>query len=71
MKKKFKRHVVVPAVLMIYSLAMAVIAYPDYKEQQSWNEYILIVGIGILLPVVLYFILKRRKKIRDEFTKSN
>lgn len=71
MKKKFERHVVLPAVLMIYSLAMAVIAYPNYKEQQRWSEYILIVGIGILLPVVLYFILKRRKKIRDEFTKSN
>lgn len=53
---------------MIYMAGMAVLAYPQYREQGNWNEYLLVVGIGLLLPILLFFVLKRRKKIRDKFT---
>ena len=69
MRKKIKRHILVPAVLLIYTAVMGVYAYPAYREKENWNEFFLIIGIGILLPVLLFFVLRRRQKVRDEFTK--
>lgn len=68
MKRKNKKHILLPAALLIYMVGMAILAYPKYREQGNWNEYLLVVGIGLLLPILLFFVLKRRKRIRDKFT---
>lgn len=68
MKRKNKKHILLPAALLIYMAGMAILAYPKYREQGNWDEYLLVVGIGLLLPILLFFVLKRRKKIRDKFT---
>lgn len=71
MSRKFKRHIVLPAVLLIYFAIMAVMAYPRYKASGNWNEYFVIIGISLLLALLLFFILKRRQKIRDRFSKKD
>ncbi len=71
MRRKSKRYILLPAALLVYMAIMAFLAYPKYREHGNWDEYFLIIGIGLLLPVLLFFILKRRQKIRDKFTKMD
>ena len=66
-----KRHNFLPSLLLIYTLVMAVIAYPKYKESGTWVEYLTIIGGCILIAFVLYFILKRKQKLRDKFSGKN
>ena len=71
MRRKIKRHILVPAALLVYIIIMVVMAFPRYQEQGNWNEFFLIVGIALAMIVVLFFVLKRREKIRDNFTKKS
>jgi LPXTG-motif cell wall-anchored protein len=66
-----KRHILFPAALLAYCVVMAVMAFPRYKASGNWNEYFGIIGISLLLALILFFILKRRQKIRDRFSKKD
>jgi LPXTG-motif cell wall-anchored protein len=50
---------------------LAIVSYPRYKESGEWNEYYAVIGVSLLLAVLLFFILKRRKKIREQFNKKS
>lgn len=71
MKQRAKRHILLPVALLLYTAIMAIIAYPRYQKEQNWNEYFLIIGIGVVLAILLFFVLKRRQRIRDNFTKKD
>ncbi|HBK30250.1 MAG TPA: hypothetical protein DDZ96_15105 [Porphyromonadaceae bacterium] len=62
---KNKKHIWLPAVLVVYTLSMAVIAYPRYQQSGTLNEFFSIVGGCLVIAVVLFLILKRRQKLRD------
>lgn len=68
MSRKIKRHILFPMVLLAYFAIMAVMAYPRYKASGDWSEYFGIIGICLLMVILLFFILKRRQKIRDRFS---
>jgi hypothetical protein len=70
MKRKTKTYILFPAVLLVYIAIMAVMTYPRYEASGNWNEFLLIIGISVLLAVLLFFILKRKQKIRAEFPKK-
>lgn len=67
MKRKIKRHLLIPLLLLVYVTIMVVMAFPKYQESGNWNEFFMILGISLLLIVLLYFIYKRKDKIRDKF----
>ena len=67
MKRKFKRHIFIPLLLLVYVAIMVVMAIPKYQESGKWNEFTLILAVSLLLIVVLYFIYKRKEKLRDKF----
>jgi phosphate starvation-inducible membrane PsiE len=67
MKRKFKRHLFIPLLLLVYVAIMVVMAIPKYQESGNWNEFTLILAVSLLLIVVLYFIYKRKEKLRDKF----
>ncbi len=67
MKRKIKRHILIPLLLLVYVTIMVVMAFPKYQESGNWNEFFMILGISLLLIVLLYFIYKRKEKIRDKF----
>lgn len=71
MKRKNKKHVLLPAALIVYMICMAVIAYPNYQKRDNMDEFFLIVGIGLLLPIILYFVLRRKQKVKDRFMKND
>lgn len=71
MKQRAKRHILLPIALLLYTAIMAIFAYPRYQEEQNWKEYFLIIGIGVVLAILLFFVLKRRQRIRDNFTKKD
>ena len=62
MRKKNKRHIFLPLALLIYSAVMAVITFPKYREHEDWNEYFTVIGVCVLMAILLFFVLKRRKK---------
>ena len=67
MKKKIKSYVLVPVLLIIYTVVMAIAGLPRYRRSGNWREYVLIVSVSLIASVVLYFVLKRKQKIRDKF----
>ncbi len=67
MSLKNKKYIVLPFALGIYSLVMAYIGYPHFQENDNMNEFWIIFTICIALPVLLYFILKKREKNRQRF----
>lgn len=71
MSRKIKRHILFPVVLLVYFAVMAVMAYPRYKASGNWGEYFGVIGVSLLLALILFFILKRRQKIRDRFSKKD
>ena len=71
MSRKIKKHVLFPAVLLLYLAIMAYISYPRYCESGNWGEYFAVIGISALLVVSLFFLLKRKQKIRDRFTRKD
>lgn len=68
MKQKSKRYILLPSLLVIYTLVMAVIAYPRYQELGKWMEYIIVLSGSLLIALLLYFILKKKQKLRDKFS---
>jgi LPXTG-motif cell wall-anchored protein len=71
MPRNNKKHILLPAILLVYVAILAIVSYPRYKESGEWNEYYAVIGVSLLLAVLLFFILKRRKKIREQFNKKS
>ena len=67
MKRKFKRYILIPLLLLIYVAIMVVMAFPKYKESGNWYEFSIILVVSLLLIVMLYFVYKRKEKLRDKF----
>ncbi len=64
---KSKRHIIIPALLFVY---LGIVAFFSYENVQtgevSMNEYILTIVGTLLIIVVLFFVLRRRDKLRQE-----
>ena len=71
MPRNNKKHILLPAILLVYVAILAIVSYSRYKESGEWNEYYAVIGVSLLLAVLLFFILKRRKKIREQFNKKS
>lgn len=71
MKRKNKKQILLPVVLLIYVAILAIMTYPRYQASGNWNEFLSVIGISLLLAVLLFFILKRKQKIREQFTKKD
>ncbi|MDD2298608.1 MAG: hypothetical protein PHQ67_01700 [Fermentimonas sp.] len=63
-----KRYILFPSLLVIYTIVMAVIAFPKYQESGKWVEYLIVLGGSLLIALLLYFILKRKQTLRDKFS---
>lgn len=70
MSRKIPKHILFPAVLIVYVAILGIMSYPRYKTSGNWSEYLAIIGVSVLLALLLHLILKRRQKIRDRFTKK-
>jgi LPXTG-motif cell wall-anchored protein len=63
-----KRYILFPSLLVIYTIVMAVMAFPKYQESGKWAEYLIVLGGSLLIALLLYFILKRKQTLRDKFS---
>ena len=70
MPRNNKKHILLPAILLVYVAILAIVSYPRYKESGDWNEYYAVIGVSLLLAVLLFFILRRKQKIRERFNKK-
>ena len=67
MKRKFKRHILIPLILLVYVAIMVVMALPKYQESGNWKGFTIILAVSLILIVVIYFVYKRKEKLRDKF----
>ena len=71
MNRKTTKQFLLPAALFIYMAIMAYISYPRYKASGNWREYFAVIGISVGVVVLLFFLRKRKQKIRDQFTRKD
>jgi len=71
MKRRIKKHILFPVVLLIYVALLGIMTYPRYHASGNWSEYYSVIGVSLLLAVLLFFILKRKQKLRERFTKKD
>lgn len=62
---KTKRHILIPIVIVIYTIVIAVYAAQKYYTPENRIAYIFVIGVNLLLALVLYFILKKRDNWRN------
>ena len=62
---KPKRHIVIPIVIIIYTIVIAVYATQKYYTPENKNAYFFVIGVNLTLAIVLYFILKKREEWRN------
>lgn len=61
---KVKKHVFIPLALLVYVIAMAIYFIP--KSTDSDVMKVVEVGGSLALVVLLYFVLRRRERLRQE-----
>ena len=63
--KKLKRHVVIPFLMLCY---LAVMAYISRKRlaDGEYLYYFGVIGISLGIIVLLYFVLKKKERLRQE-----
>ena len=62
---KPKRHIIIPIVILIYTIVIAVYAVDKYYTPDNKSAYLFVIGVNLALAVVLYFILKKREDWRN------
>ena len=63
--KKLKRHVVIPFLMLCYLAVMAYIS----RQRLANGEYLYyfgVIGISLGIIVLLYFVLKKKERLRQE-----
>lgn len=65
-----KKHILLPAVLALYVVVMAIIGYPRYQKSGNLASFWITVSVCLALAVLLYFVLKRRARNRENFRKE-
>lgn len=61
---KVKKHVFIPLALLVYVIAMAIYFIPKSKDSDVMK--VVEVGGSLALVVLLYFVLRRRERLRQE-----
>ncbi|MDD3162382.1 MAG: hypothetical protein PHX49_10735 [Bacteroidales bacterium] len=62
--KRFKKSIVVPISLAIYTAIIAILFYPKHPESEK-PEMLAIIAICYVVIVILWFVLRRKEKITE------
>lgn len=65
-----KRSIIIPGVLLIYLFVMAWLGWPHYSAEGKYWEFAGIIGITLIVILLLYFLLRRRDRLRQELRKQ-
>lgn len=62
-----KKHIIIPAILLIYLAVMSYIGYPEYANGNfSPLYYFGVIGISLGIIIILFFFIKKREQMRKE-----
>lgn len=64
-RRSVKKHILLPAVLAIYTLVMAVYGWDRYKKDDMLGEYFTIIGVETVIIIALFFLLRHRERLRE------
>ena len=62
---KIKRHIGVPAALLLYLIVIAIYAFPGRMPQITYTQWTTTIVVTLGCIVVLHFLLKKREKFRN------
>lgn len=65
MMLKPQRHILIPVVIIIYTIVIAIYAGVKYYTPENKNTYFFVIGVNLALAIALYFILKKRESFRN------
>ena len=65
MKTKFKLSVILPLLLLVYLLLMAYLGRQRFCNGH-YLYYFGIIGIGLVIIIALYFVLKKKEQLRRQ-----
>jgi|GEM_PF-5932105 nitrogen fixation/metabolism regulation signal transduction histidine kinase len=65
MKLKNKRHIVVPLAILVYTIVIAIYFGVKSYSPETKGAFILVISVNLVLALILYFILKKREKLRS------
>ncbi len=63
---KIKRHIGVPAALLLYLIVIAIYSWPGRFPQVSYAQWGATIAITLCCIVALYFFLKKRGEFRNK-----
>ena len=66
---KIKRHIGVPAALLLYLIAIGIYTWPGHNPDVTYTQWGGVVGITLACIVALYFLFKKRDKNREKMGK--
>lgn len=69
MRLKNKKHIVVPAAIVVYTIVIAIYAGIKHYTPDNKVSCFMVIGVNLLLAVLLYFVLKRREDFRNKTKK--
>ncbi len=70
MKFKNKRHIVIPAAIVVYTIVMGIYFLNKSYSPETRDSFFLVIGVNLALAVALYFILKKREGYRNDSKKN-
>lgn len=68
--KKSYKHILIPLCLAVYLGIMAYIGRDAMNIEGEQTSYILKIAVGIIAIVLLYFVLRKRERLRREREKD-
>lgn len=69
MRFRNKKHIIIPAAIVIYTIVIAIYAGIKYYTPENKTSYFIVIGVNFLLAVLLYFVFKRREDFRNNSKK--
>ena len=65
-----KRSVILPLILLIYLIGISIYAWPGRNPEISFMQYGITIAVTLIVIVILFFLLKRRDKLRENMKKK-
>jgi hypothetical protein len=67
-KKKSKKHIITPLVLLVYLASMAWYFYPGANHPElSLKQYYITIGVTLGLIIALVFFLRKKEEYRQKY----
>ena len=67
-KKKSRRHIIIPLLLLVYLVFMAYFTYPGTDNPElSLTQYCITIGITLVVIVAAFFFIRKKEENKQKY----